>query len=1363
MSLLSRHVRPRVSALALFFVMLAAACSSGPRPLPKLLVPASKGPPKDQSLEVLLEDLRLEIDAQGRATTTRRVVYVVHDASAVRTNAMVSVGWHPWREARPILRALVTTREGTRFALDSKTIAEQPDQQSSADRLDDRRILKAPLPGLAAGARVDLTMVRRETHALTPFGGLQRIALRLGKRRLFRLVIRGPERLRYAVVGPMPLEPTADQQGPGWRQLTFQRRDFKARYGREGWLPRDRARWPAVLVSTVPSWQAVAQSYLQLLRAPLQAKVPATLLAGLPAKTAPLAERLDALLARIHQSVRYTGLEFGAAAIVPRRAAETLARGYGDCKDKSALLVAALRQLGIPARLALLNSAYGPDVTPGLPGVEAFNHAIVYLPQAKLWIDPSYPQAPAGQLPAVDQGRRALVIDKHTTELTRIPTSRPQDNRSEETRTLRLALDGRVQVHERVVTRGEPARRLRRWLRDLDAEALRKHAKGYLQRSYAASELDDVHATERGREGLELSYRGRNGWVGTVTASSITLPLRPGRLFAHVNHLLRWPGRKPRKERLVAAYGAHSRLRYIVDVPEPFRFASGPGVERRRLGGLALTVTRSVDATKRHVVLTFDLDVPRELDATQVRGAQALFARLGSSDLGHLVFAHRGAQLIDEGRGVEALALYRQAAAKDPRAAWLYADKLLELGMVEAAREVARRAVAALPRSVAAWIELGWAHELGHYGRHYRQGYDRGAALAAYRRAKAIDPSDMRPRRLLADLLRRDARGTLYDTSPKDLAAAISEYRELVDKYKDGTSVEAYGDTLLIAGQLGPLRKLLGRGPQNEARQRLQALLWALEGEVGAYARWLHKDSKGTNKVVFSIHQKVYAQLLSLRKYQSLARLHRALIAGRPTMANDTGSAAIFALARYSALKKSPTPKAPTSPHTATERAVRAFMSAMINARIKQVGALIYGGMAAMGSDPQNSPLQIISAMLRNKAALTVSLSGLTDSMAAAPLETAGDAGVGWSVAVRIAGRPAGSFYLVSTKQGPRVVGLFNMGVSVGRWVHDRLAQGAKVSEVGPALDWASRSLTGPVLAGIWPGARRATRKQVRLAAALLSLMEPTHDARPLERLLRGKLSSAERGHATGALIGVLSRVNRPAALLRALKHPGDQFSPSELLWMRAAARLELGRWRATDRWLAKRLKDNPRDLRALLMKTDLAARRHQPRAALATARELFAAAGKNAMGAMALNQAAWSVLFVDKPGRLLDEALAAAKQALQHVKQPGRIRAVKNTLAALWALRGDLRQATTFWLESRKDPLEGGDYLVHGLLAERLGLLTVARRSYQAIKANPRKSSPTSSFTLAQRGLARLDAMQHKAPRKRAPSKTAAKRATHR
>ena len=89
------------------------------------------------------------------------------------------------------------------------------------------------------------------------------------------------------------------------------------------------------------------------------------------------------MVERLHREVRYTGVEFGAARLIPEFPSETLRRRFGDCKDKSTLLVAALRASGIEAYLALLSAGDDQDVSPDLPGLGMFDHAIVYVPGAE--------------------------------------------------------------------------------------------------------------------------------------------------------------------------------------------------------------------------------------------------------------------------------------------------------------------------------------------------------------------------------------------------------------------------------------------------------------------------------------------------------------------------------------------------------------------------------------------------------------------------------------------------------------------------------------------------------------------------------------------------------------------------------------------------------------------------------------------------------------------------------------------------------------------------------------------------------------------------------------------------------------------
>lgn len=121
-------------------------------------------------------------------------------------------------------------------------------------------------------------------------------------------------------------------------------------------------RYRLVEVSDYASW-----SELSNLMAPLYAKA-----ATLPAQGPLAAElkrirglsddpkvRVEAALALVQDRIRYVALAMGTGGLVPADASETWARRFGDCKGKTALLLALLHAVDIEAEPVLVSTAFG--------------------------------------------------------------------------------------------------------------------------------------------------------------------------------------------------------------------------------------------------------------------------------------------------------------------------------------------------------------------------------------------------------------------------------------------------------------------------------------------------------------------------------------------------------------------------------------------------------------------------------------------------------------------------------------------------------------------------------------------------------------------------------------------------------------------------------------------------------------------------------------------------------------------------------------------------------------------------------------------------------------------------------------------
>lgn len=158
------------------------------------------------------------------------------------------------------------------------------------------------------------------------------------------------------------------------------------------------------------------------------------------------------------QSVNYISIAFNTpvgGGMIPRQAKQVLACGYGDCKDKSTLLLSLLSAKGVRAYAATVFSGDAARIQESWPSPFQFNHCIVAIPVDAsvtgpavvehstlgrlLFFDPTNTTAPVGILPSEDQGSLALVLAGDAGELVRLPVATPDDNHVR--RVIRVQLD----------------------------------------------------------------------------------------------------------------------------------------------------------------------------------------------------------------------------------------------------------------------------------------------------------------------------------------------------------------------------------------------------------------------------------------------------------------------------------------------------------------------------------------------------------------------------------------------------------------------------------------------------------------------------------------------------------------------------------------------------------------------------------------------------------------------------------------------------------------------------------------------------------------------------------------------------------
>jgi hypothetical protein len=97
------------------------------------------------------------------------------------------------------------------------------------------------------------------------------------------------------------------------------------------------------------------------------------------------------LIRAVQDEIRYLALASGMSAYKPNEPTRVFGQKYGDCKDKSLLLVALLNNKGVESYPLLVSSPSGHALPEKLPGFAAFNHCVVCfkLKNREYFVDPT--------------------------------------------------------------------------------------------------------------------------------------------------------------------------------------------------------------------------------------------------------------------------------------------------------------------------------------------------------------------------------------------------------------------------------------------------------------------------------------------------------------------------------------------------------------------------------------------------------------------------------------------------------------------------------------------------------------------------------------------------------------------------------------------------------------------------------------------------------------------------------------------------------------------------------------------------------------------------------------------------------------
>ena len=262
---------------------------------------------------------------------------------------------------------------------------------------------------------------------------------------------------------------------------------------------------PRLNYSSVESWDAVYNWYRDIAkdRYTVDPAIEETV-QQLTADLLTASDKIRAIYHFVASQIRYVGIELGKGAYQPTSADQVLSVRYGDCKDKTTLMIVMLDLVGIEAFPVMLNPAPYQRIDLEIPSLGQFSHLIAAVPRGDgdyIWLDPTADTCSYGDLPARNRGRKGLVIRSDRGEFVDIPISTSESNQLIVDTEIMLTEDGTVQGTMRIGTLGQYNLEARleykqvspRAWKDTLAVGLSKQFPGVRVDSVQISDLEDLN------------------------------------------------------------------------------------------------------------------------------------------------------------------------------------------------------------------------------------------------------------------------------------------------------------------------------------------------------------------------------------------------------------------------------------------------------------------------------------------------------------------------------------------------------------------------------------------------------------------------------------------------------------------------------------------------------------------------------------------------------------------------------------------------------------------------------------------------------------------------------------------------------
>ncbi|SBV34766.1 Transglutaminase-like protein [uncultured Sphingopyxis sp.] len=432
-------------------------------PVPDWATPSELMPvPADASglIFVRRQDALIHLDAEGQAQYLGYRIRILHPNALQMGN--IQTAWNPASGA-PVVHFIKVHRDGETIDVLEKSSFEilRREDQLEAAMLDGILTAVLRVPDLRVGDELEVGLTTR--HADPTLGKNDSGLLFLGPSP-------APGRYRLGLSWDKGLKPNI-RMTPDMAPVARPRADgVDFSFDNPAMLtpPKDapgRYQWQRIVEFTdFADWATISRHFAPLFAKAARIDDGSALdreAARIAAAHAEPLDRARAALGLVQRDVRYIYVGLGNGNLTPATAEETWQRRYGDCKGKTALLLALLARLGIEAEAVLANNSGGDDgLDERLPNPGMFDHVLVRarIDGTTYWLDGTLPPVAGPGTTPVIAYRWVLPLTERGSALKNIEwrmASRPNEITLYEI-DARAGFDKPAKVTNKMIVRGLP-------------------------------------------------------------------------------------------------------------------------------------------------------------------------------------------------------------------------------------------------------------------------------------------------------------------------------------------------------------------------------------------------------------------------------------------------------------------------------------------------------------------------------------------------------------------------------------------------------------------------------------------------------------------------------------------------------------------------------------------------------------------------------------------------------------------------------------------------------------------------------------------------------------------------------------------